>query len=63
MKRNFPLLITALIISVACIVQAQEIEYVGSILWTGVNDVQVAGNYAYCACSAGLGVTSSCQSR
>ncbi|HBC46068.1 MAG TPA: hypothetical protein DCZ43_03380, partial [candidate division Zixibacteria bacterium] len=34
--------------------KAQNIEYVGSALWSGINDVKVAGNYAYCAFFNGL---------
>jgi hypothetical protein len=33
---------------------AQGIEYLGSTLWSGVNDVKVVGNYAYCAFFNGL---------
>lgn len=33
---------------------AQNIEYLGSTLWSGVNDVKIVGNYAYCAFFNGL---------
>ncbi|RME25479.1 MAG: hypothetical protein D6800_07580, partial [Candidatus Zixiibacteriota bacterium] len=29
-------------------------QYVGSALWSGISDIEVAGNYAYCAMDAGL---------
>ncbi len=35
---------------------AQEVEYVGSTLWTGIGDIQVIDDYAYCAFYNGLGV-------
>ncbi len=35
-------------------IHAQNVEYVGSTLWTGVIDVEVVGNYAYCAFVNGL---------
>ena len=35
---------------------AQDIEYVGSTLWTEVSGVKVARDYAYCAFTNGLGV-------
>src|SRR5512138_1727120 len=35
---------------------AQEIEYQGSSLWTGIGDANICGNYAYCACLYGLAV-------
>jgi hypothetical protein len=28
---------------------AETFEYLGSTLWTGINDVAISGNYAYCA--------------
>jgi len=33
---------------------ANDLDYVSSILWTGVLDVQVVGDYAYCAYINGL---------
>ena len=33
---------------------AQNIEYLGSALWSGVNDIDVVGDYAYCAFMNGL---------
>jgi hypothetical protein len=45
-------LIGALLLPLAA--YAQNVEYVGSTLWSGVNDVKVAGNYAYCAFVNGL---------
>ena len=33
---------------------ANDITYVSSILWTEVKDVQIVGNYAYCAFANGL---------
>jgi hypothetical protein len=34
--------------------RAQSIDYLGSTLWSGVNDVKISGNYAYCAFFNGL---------
>jgi hypothetical protein len=53
MMRAGPAIILALVFIVAG-ASAQEVEYVGSTLWTGVNDVEVVGNYAYCAFVNGL---------
>jgi hypothetical protein len=33
---------------------AQQIQYVGSTLWTAINDMKVTGNYAYCLFRNGL---------
>jgi hypothetical protein len=35
---------------------AQNIEYVNSILWNGVNDTKAIGDYAYCTFDMGLGI-------
>ncbi|MFC1572564.1 T9SS type A sorting domain-containing protein [Candidatus Eisenbacteria bacterium] len=35
---------------------AQTIEYVSSTLWSGAFDVEVVGDYAYCAFANGLGI-------
>jgi hypothetical protein len=35
---------------------AQNVEYVGSALWSDISDVKVVGNYAYCAFTNGLGI-------
>jgi len=37
-------------------VWAQSLEHLGSTLWSGMNDVKVVGNYAYCAFASGLGI-------
>jgi hypothetical protein len=33
---------------------SQDIEYVGSTLWSGMNDMSISGNYAYCTFPRGL---------
>jgi hypothetical protein len=33
---------------------AQNVEYVNSTFWTGVNDIKIVGDYAYCAFVNGL---------
>jgi hypothetical protein len=52
-------LITAflcILFSKICIAASEKIEYVGSALWSGIRDVTVSGNYAYCAFRYGLGI-------
>ncbi len=36
------------------LVEAQNVEYIGSTLWTRINDTKVSGNYAYCVFGNGL---------
>ena len=48
------ILFTAFFISMGGRARAQSIEYAGSGLWTDVIDVQVAGDYAFCALINGL---------
>lgn len=54
MKRILNLALVAFLLLAIKIPMAQELEYVGSSLWAGANDIQVAGDYAYCAFEAGL---------
>lgn len=47
-----------LVVIILCIcvspLAAQDVEYVSSILWTEVHDIEVVDNYAYCAFANGL---------
>jgi hypothetical protein len=43
-----------IILFVSSISYSQNITYLGSTLWSGVNDVKIQGNYAYCAFFNGL---------
>ena len=55
MKQNtIILLVMTLSLLVSGSSFAQNVEYVGSTLWTGVNDVKVVGDKAYCAFVNGL---------
>jgi hypothetical protein len=54
MKKGFVVTaIIALMVSVTPL-SAQQIEYVGSTLWSGVSDIRVRGDYAYCSCVNGV---------
>jgi len=44
----------ALLVSFVANAKAQSIEYMGSTLWTGARDVEIVGDYAYCAFRNGL---------
>jgi hypothetical protein len=35
---------------------AQNVEYIGSTFWTCVNEVEIVGDYAYCAFVSGLAI-------
>jgi hypothetical protein len=48
--------VALLIVLIAASLSAQQIEYVGSTLWSGINDVKVVGDYAYCAFYNGLAI-------
>ena len=48
------LLISVFILQSPCL--GQGVEYVNSLLWTGINDIDVQGGYAYCAFQNGLGI-------
>lgn len=39
------------------VIMGQSLGYYGSALWNGANDVEVSGNYAYCAYEEGLLIT------
>lgn len=56
MKRRlqFKGLVCIFILVIAASASAQDIEYVNSMYWAGVYDVQVRGNYAYYCFSPGL---------
>jgi hypothetical protein len=43
-----------LLILLPTIAYGQSLEYVNSTLWTGANDIEVVGSYAYCAHPIGL---------
>jgi hypothetical protein len=47
-------LATGLMVLLFISTKAQNIDYIGSTLWTGVMDAKVVGNYAYCALIDGL---------
>jgi hypothetical protein len=52
------ILITLSLLLIAQTTLAQNVEYMGSTLWTGVNDTKIVGNYAYCAFQNGLVILS-----
>lgn len=54
MRSARTLLVAVLCLSFAGSVSAQNFEYIGSILWTGINDIHIQGDYAYCAFQNGL---------
>ena len=54
MRKSYIFLLLVLIFGINISIEAQEIEYVNSILWTGINDLQVVDNYAFCAFQNGL---------
>jgi hypothetical protein len=43
-----------MIIATPIVAISQQLEYVGSAFWSGANDIEVAGDYAYCAYANGL---------
>ena len=49
-----PALFAVVILLSAGIAAPQELEYVGSALWSGANDIEVVGRYAYCAYENGI---------
>jgi hypothetical protein len=54
MKRIGLMIVICIGLGMPVIAKGQGLEYVSSELWTGVNDVAVSGNYAYCAFVNGL---------
>jgi hypothetical protein len=52
--RSFVLPVILILLLIPITVQAQNLEYAGSTLWSGANDIKVAGDYAYCAFANGL---------
>lgn len=56
MKKRLPFkgLVCIFILIIAALASAQSIEYVNSMYWSGVYDVQVRDNYAYYCFSPGL---------
>jgi hypothetical protein len=56
MKKGFVVTAIIAVIVLAAPLPAQQIEYVGSTLWSGINDVKVRGDYAYCVFYNGLAV-------
>ena len=54
MKRLLVLAAGLFVLFTGGTLSAQNVDYVGSILWNGVSDVKVVGNYAYCAFVNGL---------
>lgn len=56
MKKAEVLLLGILCFLFAGSAPAQNVEYVGSTLWNDVRDVEVVGDYAYCAFPLGLSV-------
>ena len=56
MKRVVILFLMAIIFLTQSPGFAQGFEYVNSIIWTGLNDIKVRDNYAYCAFRNGLAI-------
>jgi hypothetical protein len=54
MKRIALGIIMGFLTSIPAVVSAQQVEYVGSALWSGIFDIKIDGNYAYCAFCNGL---------
>jgi hypothetical protein len=54
MKKGFVVTAIIAVIVLAALLSAQQIEYVGSTLWTDVNGIVVEGNYAYALFNNGL---------
>jgi len=54
LRRLFALSVLISVLSMSVQSRGQVFEYVGSTLWSGVKDVQVVDNYAYCAVQNGL---------
>lgn len=54
MKKGFVIITIIAVIVLAASLSAQQIEYVGSTLWSGVSDIRVRDNYAYCSCVNGV---------
>jgi len=54
MKRLLLILAGLTVLCTHQIVYAQNVDYVSSALWSEVNDLEVSGNYAYCAFFNGL---------
>ena len=52
MKRSIIIIICVFLLSAS--LWGQNVEFVGSALWAGANDVKVVGNNAYCAYASGL---------
>ena len=48
------LIITIALLIINSITMAQELEYVSSLFWSGINDVTIISDYAYCAFDNGL---------
>ncbi len=54
MKKLIMIALVAVVLFFSALAHAQNISYLGSTLWSGVCDVKIQGNYAYCAFFNGL---------
>ncbi|UCC79295.1 MAG: hypothetical protein JSW64_13635, partial [Candidatus Zixiibacteriota bacterium] len=54
MKNVAAVFVICVMLAMVGIASAQNVEYVNSTFWTGVNDIKIVGDYAYCAFVNGL---------
>ena len=52
--RKFPALVFLILMVSFCPAHADNLEYVTSMFWSGINDLYIQDNYAYCAFENGL---------
>lgn len=56
MRRGILIFLSAALLLLPSLSFSQGLEYANSMLWTGINDIKVRDNYAYCAFQNGLAI-------